>query len=257
MTSIFNQKYRILACAILFMLCSHVRAATTIDVAGSIDGSGILQVNNNSVSWSNVYQPPPTSLTVNGTQWNPSANPTMNLTGPLLPPDSLSNYFVGTRILAGGDIANAQIVNGKLLIYFDYTHGGADNYHIKVTFRPRPTPVPSPSAALDVSGYIDGSDTLEIRTSGFTWIHNYWSDPIHVSINERPWDTVDDPTLPNSGATAFLPDGVDLSSVVFIKNKGRDTATYQLFPDHIDVYFGDDPDGAGFYDVRLSFGHKP
>ena len=50
------------------------------------------------------------------------------------------------------------------------------------------------------------------------------------------WDTVNQPTLPDSGATAFLPAGVNLSSVVFSKNAGRDTATYQLFPDHIDVY---------------------
>jgi hypothetical protein len=62
------------------------------------------------------------------------------------------------------------------------------------------------------------------------------------------------PKWANAGATHFLAAGVDLSTVVFKKNAGRDTATYQLFADHIDVYFADNPSGAGDYDVTLTFG---
>lgn len=44
---------------------------------------------------------------------------------------------------------------------------------------------------------------------------------------------------------------------MFTKNEGRDTATYQLFSNHIDVYFADNPEGAGVYDVTLTFGAVP
>jgi hypothetical protein len=121
------------------------------------------------------------------------------------------------------------------------TQGGADNYSIAVSFDPKSAPVLSTPATLHITGNIDGSDLLRISRTGATWIHNYFDAPSNVTINGMPWDTVNNPTLPNSGATTFLPPGVDLSTVAFTKDAGRDAATYQLFPDHIDVYFADDP----------------
>jgi hypothetical protein len=242
---------------ILFLLSAYAQATPTIEVAGSIDGSAIMQINDDSVSWTNTNFDTPTALTVNGTPWDPSTNPSISVPGPLLPADSLSNYFVSTDVLSGRDVANAQVVNGQLLLYFADTPNGADNYDAVVSFTPRPPPVPSPSATLHIVATIDGSDTLQITDTGLTWVHNFWSEPSDVTVNGTPWDTADDPTLPDTGATAFLPPGVNLSSVVFTKNSGRDTATYQLFSNQIDVYFADNPLGAGVYDVTLTFGSVP
>jgi hypothetical protein len=98
---------------------------------------------------------------------------------------------------------------------------------------------------------------VQISNTGATWTHRFWSNPANVTMNGIPWDTVNEPTLPNSGATTFLPAGVDLSTVQFTKNEGRDTATYEVFPNYIDVFFADNPDGASTYDVTLTFGSVP
>ena len=145
----------------------------------------------------------------------------------------------------------------QVLIHFDDTPNGADNYQVQVGFTPKPAPIISPAATLHIVATIDGSDVLQISNSGATWIHKYWNNPSNVSLNGIAWDTVDDPTLPNSGATAFLPADVDLSTVVFTKSAGRDTATYEVFPNYIDVFFADNPVGSDVYDVTLNFGSVP
>ena len=250
-----------LAVALVFtgtsLLIQKVQATPTITVSGSVDGSGVMEVDANSVSWTNVSFGTPTDLLVNGNDWNPSADPTFGIGGAPLVPSDLNNYFVSTNVLSGRDVANAQNENGHLFIDFADTPNGADNYSIQVSFTPKPLPVASPSATLHVSASVDGSDVLHISNSAATWSHGFWGQPTNVTLNGTSWDTVDNPTLTNSGSTMFLPPGVDLSTVQFSANAGRDTATYQLFPDHIDVYFADAPLGASNYDVTLQFGSVP
>ena len=231
-------------------------AVQTFTFSGSVDGSGTLTVNPTSVNWTNLYWGTPTAVVVNGTAWNPSAQPTLALAGPLVPAD-LSNYFVTTTLNTGRDLAIAEIASNKLLIHFADTPDGPGNYNLSVTLTPKPAPVSSPSASIHVNAYIDGSDTLRITHTGATWIHTQWGNPSGVSLNSIPWDTVSNPLLPNSGPTAFLPAGVDLSTLQFTKNSGQDTATYEIFSDHVDVYFADNPIGGGIYDVTLNFGSVP
>jgi hypothetical protein len=250
---------RFVACVILSALSAKASATPIIDVSGPIDGSGVMEIDNSNVAWANTFFDTPTALNVNGVSWDPSTAPVISIPGPLLPTGPISDYFVNTDIISGRDIANAQVTYGQLYLYFCDTPSGADTYDVQVSFTPRPPPVPSPSATLQIQATIDGSDTLQITPAGLTWVHNYWSQPSGVTVNGYSWDTVDDPTLADTGATAFLPAGVDLSSVVFTKQEGRDTATYQYFPDQdqIDVYFGDNPGGSSQYQVTLSFGNVP
>ena len=105
-------------------------------------------------------------------------------------------------------IINGQIEAGQLRIYIDDTNVGADNYSAEVAFTPRPPATPSPFAAL----HIDGSD-LRLTNASATWIHKAWSPATNVQLNGITFDTVSNPVLPNSGATTFLPPGVDLSTV--------------------------------------------
>jgi len=209
-------------------------------------------VNPTSVSWTNTFGVTPTSMLVNGQPWNPSANPSASMTGPLVPND-LSNYLVHTQVVSGRDIANAQIVNNQLTVFFADTPNGQDNYQIQVSFTSKPRPIASTPATIHIVGTIDGSDVLQITNTGATWTHGFWGAPKNVSLNGIAWDTVTQPTLPNSGGTAFLPAGVDLSTVQFTKNSGRDTATYQLLPNSLNVYFGDSQLGSSTYDVTLTF----
>jgi hypothetical protein len=39
--------------------------------------------------------------------------------------------------------------------------------------------------------------------------------------------------------------------------QGRDTATYQIFPNCVDVYFADNPPGTSTHDVTLNFRSVP
>jgi hypothetical protein len=240
-----------------FLFACVANAATpVITVSGNVDASNVMTINPASVSWTHNTGIGTTSLLVNGTSWNPTAQPNLNLPGPLLP-DPLSNYFVNTTVISGREIANAQIVGNQVLFYIDDTASGADNYSAQITFTPKPAPQVSPSATLHITGNIDGSDFLSISNTSATWTHKAWGSPSNVELNDLSWDTVNEPTMLNQGSTTYLPAGVDLSTVVFTRNTGRDTATYQVFPDHLEVYFGDDQPGSSLYDVTLSFGSVP
>jgi hypothetical protein len=237
-----------LALTILLALFRTASATPIITFSGSVDGSGTLTVNSNSVSWSNLYFQTPSSVLINGNAWDPASQPTLSLTGPLIPSD-LSDYFASTTVTSGRDLAVAEIVSNQVQIHFADTPNGADNYQLQVGFTPKPAPTVTPAATLHIVADIDGSDVLQISNSSATWIHKFWSSPTNVSLNGNAWNTVSNPTLPNSGPTAFLPAGVDLSTVSFTKNAGRDTATYEVFQNYIDVFFADNPVGADTYDV--------
>ena len=228
-------------------------APQTLTISGAVDGSGVMQVNPTSVSWTNTFGVTPTSMLVNGQSWNPSADPSASMTGHLVPND-LTNYQVHTQVVSGRDIANAQIVNNQLMVFFADTPNGQDNYQIQVSFTPKPQPIASAPATIHIVATIDGSDVLHITNTTAIWTHGSWGSPKNVSLNGIAWDTVTQPTLPNSGATTFLPAGVDLSTVQLTKNSGRDTATYQIFSNSLDVYFGDNQLGVSTYDVTLTFG---
>jgi hypothetical protein len=162
--------------------CANAFATPILSVSGPIDGSGVMHVDPAGVSWNNLYYNTPTALVVDGTAWNPSAQPSLNLPGPLLP-DDLSSYFVNTKVISGREIANAQIINNQLQIFYADTSLGSDDYSIQVSFTPKPPPAPSPSGTLHIVGMIDGTDTLEIRPSGLTWTHGFWAEPSGVTVN--------------------------------------------------------------------------
>ena len=92
-----------LAVALVFtgmsLIIQHAQAAPTITVSGSVDGSGVMEVDANSPSWTNVSFGTPTDLLVNGNAWNPSAQPTLDIGGTPLVPSDLNDYFVSTNVL--------------------------------------------------------------------------------------------------------------------------------------------------------------
>jgi hypothetical protein len=185
--------------------CSLALAATpTLSVSGSIDASNVMHINTGSVSWTHNTGVGPTALTVNGTPWNPTAQPTLNLPPPLIP-SPLSGYFVHTSVSSGASWPTRRSPAAKSCSFSTTPTNGADNYSAVVSFTAKPPPTLTPSATLHITGSIDGSDTLRITNASATWIHNAWDPPSNVMLNGMAWNTVSNPTLPNSGATTFLP----------------------------------------------------
>jgi hypothetical protein len=179
---IYRSWFVALAAALLTASPAFAGAPPVITISGTIDGSGVMTVNPTSVAWKNTQWGTPTALKVNGTAWNPSKQQTLDVAGPLLP-ENLTDYFVSTKN-SGRDLANAEIVDGKLLIFFADTPDGGANYDVQVSFRRKPAPTNTPSATVHITAKIDGSDILRISTQGATWITKQWSGPANVQINQ-------------------------------------------------------------------------
>ena len=115
----------------------------------------------------------------------------------------------------------------------------------------------STAATLHVTATIDGSDKVTITPSGAAWTHQFWGQPSNVTLNGVQWDPSAAPALPNSGTTQFLPAGVSMQNVTMQQNAGRDVAGLDTRGNQVDLYFADNPLGAGPYDVTLMFPGSP
>jgi hypothetical protein len=245
-----------IAFAIIVAACTQAYATPTITISGQIDGSDAVEIDPSSATWTHTQWGSPANVVANGLAWDTVGHPTIALSGPLLPPD-LANYLVTTTVVSGRDVAVARPESGHVLLQFADTPNGPDNYQVQVSFTPKPVTGPSPDATLHIGGNIDGSDVVRITASGAIWLHGQWGTPTGAFLDGMAWDTVAQPTIANSGATAFLPIGVDFSTAVLTENSGRDVSSYEAFSDHIDVVFADNQLGAGFADVTLHFGSAP
>lgn len=58
----------------------------------------------------------------------------------------------------------------------------------------------------------------------------------------------------NAKTNTFLPSGVDLSTARIVNRKGRDVGTMWADADVLWIQFADNPNGADFYELELSFG---
>jgi hypothetical protein len=226
----------------------------TLDLSGTFDGSDLITISQNQATWDHKYWAYPTGVTLDGTAWNPQSSPTLTMGSNLIPAD-LSDYNVTTTILSGRDEAVAQIAtNGTLQINVDDSPNGSSFYNVQVTLTSKPAPTTTRAAFLEISGVIDGSDEIHITPTEAQWIHKDWSTPTNIVVNGISWDPAINPILLNSGATTFLPAGVDLSTAVLVSETGRDLATYDAGAGYADVIFDDNPNGSSQYTETLGFG---
>ena len=248
-----------LACLALSPAVGLAASLASFDLtfSGTIDGSEVIRVDGNHATWMHINSAyPPSPVTFNGQSWNPQTVSALTFVAPLIPSD-LSNYKVATVVNSGRDVAVAEIKNNDLFIFLNDTPGGSNLYDIQVSLTQKAPPQPSPSASLTISGAIDGSDRIRLTLDRAQWIHRFWSIPTNMSLNGVAWNPSQQTNLLNSGATAFLPANIDLTTARLVKNAGRDTATIEIFDTHTDIVFADNLPGGDNYSVTVTFGSAP
>jgi hypothetical protein len=113
----------------------------------------------------------------------------------------------------------------------------------------------APTKALLVfDGPIDGSDRVVITAKEARWENVFWGTWREtVTLNGVPWTPRKDPVLPNSGATRFLPPGVDLTRARLVERSGRDHASIEVEGGRLVLRFVDSPNGIDRYRVVVAF----
>ncbi|HEY4311935.1 MAG TPA: hypothetical protein VGN12_20980 [Pirellulales bacterium] len=237
------------------VLLANLSSADTVTLtfSGRIDGSDTIDVTPTQATWDHTYFGFPTGVDFDGQSWDPQTNTTLSDAGSPFIPSDLSDYRANVVQTAGRDQVAAEIDGNDLQIHLADTPNGDDLYTFQVVLTKEPPRVPTTQTLLHVQGTIDGSDRVVITNTGATLDHYFWGTPTSMSLNGVAWDPSVQPTLSNSGATTFLPNTVDLSSATFVKNEGRDLASFEVFNDHVDLIFADNPLGSSNYDVTLSF----
>jgi concanavalin A-like lectin/glucanase superfamily protein len=113
----------------------------------------------------------------------------------------------------------------------------------------------APAKALLVfDGPIDGSDRVVITQKEARWENVFWGTWREtVTLNGVPWKPRENPVLPNSGATRFLPPGVDLTKARLVERSGRDHASIEVEGGRLVLRFVDSPNGIDRYRVVVAF----
>ncbi|MFT5683069.1 MAG: hypothetical protein ACI8RZ_003996 [Myxococcota bacterium] len=114
-------------------------------------------------------------------------------------------------------------------------------------------PAAASPITLEISALIDGSDVLRLDATGAWWSHRHWGMPKEVEINSLAWDPIQQPHLPNDGATRFLPPHVEFDDACVLHRSGRDTLSVERNDDHILIAFADTPNSADHYSLTLVF----
>ena len=229
--------------------------------SGKVDGSDFIKINHFGAFWNHVnWGWPDGAVTINGTQWNPQQKNYLTTVGlkPFLP----EIYAMDTaelEITRGRDVVAMERTKDAVIIYLDDTPPGADIYEFNVHFHPAPlgatAKASSTAATLEVAGQIDGSDRIKVTASQAVWMHQAWSPPANVTLNGIPWDPMAEPTRKNEGTNRFLPAGVDFSTARIASRQGRDLATMWSDKDAVWIQFADNPNGADYYDIKITFGN--
>lgn len=247
------------ALAVCGLLAGQAAAAESylLSFSGTIDGSDTITIAGNTAQWQhNYWDFPSGAVMLDGQPWQPQTNTQLVFGSPQVPA-SLDGYAIRVRRFQGRDVETAERQGNSLVLRLDDTPDGAAPYQYNIALIPEVPAPSSPPATLRITGTIDGSDEVVVDASGATWSHFYWGNPGQVTLNGVNWSPTNGSVLPNSGATRFLPSGVSFQNVTIHKNSGRDVAGLDTRGDQVAVYFADNPIGADFYDVTLTFSGSP
>ena len=227
---------------------------------GVVDGSDRILVNREGALWEHVnWGWPDGAVAVNDAQWNPREKNYLTTTGAVaFLPEKFSLADASLEIIEGRDVLALERTNSGLVVYLNDTPPGAAPYEFKIHFHlaaMKPVAVrSSPAATLKIAAQIDGSDSLKITAREATWEHRAWSYPGAISLNDISWDVLQTNVLANAGTNVFLPSGVDFSTARIVSRKGRDVGTMWADTDALWIQFADNPNGADFYELEISFG---
>ncbi len=173
-------------------------------------------------------------------------------------PASFSLESAELEVLKGRDVVAMERTKNAMIVYVNDTWQGPDDYEFKISFHTNEIKLAAPNssvpARLTISARIDGSDLIKITAHEATLEHKSFALPRNLTVNGIPWNARQTNSLPNDGATRFLPDGVDFSTAKIVSRKGRDLATAWGTKDTLWVYFADNPNGNDAYEIEIAFG---
>ena len=225
----------------------------TLQFSGEIDGSEIIHITPYEAEWEHLYWGWPIGpVSLNGLEWTPPDDNTLDFSEAVIP-DDLTDWAISITRNSARDAVVAEKNGTELSIYINDTPSGSNWYDFEVVLSPSPHINKTPTHELNITGTIDGSGILHITRESATWEYRAWAWPHDITMDGVSWDPQVQPTIPNSGASQFLPLNADLSTATMVKNGGRDLAAMELLDNEVLVYFADNPNGADFYDVTLSF----
>jgi hypothetical protein len=227
---------------------------------GKIDGSDRIVLNHDGALWEHVnWGWPQGTVTINGSEWKPQEKNFLTTpnTSKFLP-DTFDLNSATLEVIQGRGVVALERGTNGLIVHMDDLSNGAGDYAFNIHFHPaKPALAPAASAAratLKLSAVVDGGDCFIITRSAATWRHVSRGYPSNVTINGMPWTPREQHVWPNEGTNAFLPPSVDFSTAKIASRKGRDLATVWAEPDQLVVSFADNPNGADFYEIEISFG---
>jgi len=107
---------------------------------------------------------------------------------------------------------------------------------------------PTKSIILNINAAIDGSDVMNITSSGFAWTHKAFQWPKSLAINGVDIDPHSKQPLSALGLGA-----ADLSTAQVIHRSGRGTVAMELIDDGIRIHFSDPQSGDARYSIQIAF----
>jgi hypothetical protein len=118
----------------------------------------------------------------------------------------------------------------------------------------RPAATKPSGVTLTFDGPIDGSERIVITATDARWQNVFWGVSKGVfTLNGIPWEPRKDAILPNSGATRFLPPGVDLTKARIVSRDVRDYAAIEVEGGRLILRFVDSPNGSAPYRMVVAF----
>lgn len=119
---------------------------------------------------------------------------------------------------------------------------------------------PMGTRTLFFQGLIDGSYRIRVSAEAATWTLVDRGLPSRPCVlNDVAWDPGQTTTLPNRGATVFLPDAanLDFERARLEPLRGRDTVALERFRDSVVLHIDDTPNGEDEYAFRIVFPVRP
>lgn len=149
--------------ALIPMAPAPTSPATTLTIAGTIDGSEVLTIDKTQAAWSHKFWSTPSNVTVNGAAWNPNTTPVLPNSGATA---FLNNNvsFDGVTITknSGRDLVGINTHHNQAAIYFADNPLGADNYNVTLTFPGNALAAPADGDA-NSDGVVNFTDLLQIE----------------------------------------------------------------------------------------------
>jgi hypothetical protein len=105
---------------------------------------------------------------------------------------------------------------------------------------------------LHITANVDGTGRIIFTARDVHYENKNWSPPTQVTINDVPWDNLDQTP---SGWHAFSK-GLDLTKARIVKREGRDIIALEQTVKGFDLYLCDSPNGSADYEVIIAIPRK-